>query len=65
VTNGPDQSRAATQVAYSPGNVRIARAVAKIINVGSDAVVPIDEVTQQTAGTDALVVVTVGSDQQQ
>jgi hypothetical protein len=64
VTNGPDQQRAATQVAYTPGNVKIARTVAKLINVGSDAVVPVDEVTQQTAGSDALVVVTVGSDQQ-
>jgi hypothetical protein len=64
VTNGPDQQRAATQIAYSPGNIKIARAVAKIIGVGSDAIVPIDDITQQTAGNDALVVVTVGSDQQ-
>jgi hypothetical protein len=37
--------------------------VAKIISVGSDAVVPIDQVTSATAGNEAAVVVTVGSDQ--
>ncbi|MEZ5119999.1 MAG: LytR C-terminal domain-containing protein [Solirubrobacterales bacterium] len=63
VTNAPDQQRSATQVAYQPGSVRMARDVARIIDVGSDAVVPIDEVTSATAGPDALVVVTVGSDQ--
>jgi hypothetical protein len=63
VTNAPDQQRSATQVAYQPGSTRMARDVARIIDVGSDAVVPIDEVTSATAGPDALVVVTVGSDQ--
>jgi hypothetical protein len=63
VTNAPDQQHAATQVAYQPGRQKIARDVAKTIDVGSDAVVPIDEVTSATAGTEAQVVVTVGSDQ--
>jgi hypothetical protein len=63
VTNAPDQQRSATQVAYQPGSQKVARDVAKTIDVGSDAVVPIDEVTSATAGTEALVVVTVGSDQ--
>jgi hypothetical protein len=63
VTNAPDQQRSATQVASQPGNTRMARDVARLIDVGSDAVVPIDEVTSATAGPDALVVVTVGSDQ--
>ncbi|HEU4655906.1 MAG TPA: LytR C-terminal domain-containing protein, partial [Capillimicrobium sp.] len=63
VTNAPDQQRAATQVAYQPGNERAAQAVAEIIDAGSDAVVPIDEVTSATAGDEAVVVVTVGADQ--
>jgi hypothetical protein len=65
VTNAPDQQRSATQVSYQAGNERIARQVARTINAGSDAVVPIDEVIQATAGADALVVVTVGADQSQ
>jgi hypothetical protein len=63
VTNAPDQQRSATQVAYQQGQQRTARAVARAIDVGSDAVVPIDEVTEATAGSDALIVVTVGADQ--
>jgi hypothetical protein len=63
VTNAPDQQRSATQVAYQRGQQRAARAVARAIDVGSDAVVPIDEVTEATAGSDALIVVTVGADQ--
>ncbi|HWV86669.1 MAG TPA: LytR C-terminal domain-containing protein [Capillimicrobium sp.] len=65
VTNAPDQQRSATQVSYQEGNERVARQVARTINAGSDAVVPIDEVIQATAGADALVVVTVGADQSQ
>lgn len=52
-------------MSYQAGNERIARQVARTINAGSDAVVPIDEVIQATAGADALVVVTVGADQSQ
>jgi hypothetical protein len=63
VTNAPDQQRAATQVAYQSGQERAARQVAQLIDVGADAVVPIDEVTSATAGDEAVVVVTVGADQ--
>ena len=63
VTNAPDQQRSATQVAYQQGQERTARQVARTIDVGNDAVVPIDEVTEATAGTDALIVVPVGAAQ--
>jgi hypothetical protein len=63
VTNAPDQQRAATQVAYQQGQQVTARQVAKTIDVGNDAVSPIDEVTEATAGSDAMIVVTVGADQ--
>jgi hypothetical protein len=62
VTNAPDQQRAATQVYYVPGQKAAALQVARAIDVGKDAVVPIDDVTSATAG-DASVVVVVGSDQ--
>jgi hypothetical protein len=63
VTNAPDQQRAATQVYYEPGQKAAALQVARTIDVGKDAVVPIDDVTSATAGSDASVVVVVGSDQ--
>ncbi len=63
VTNAPDQQRSATQVAYQRGREASARQVARTIDAGSDAVTPIDEVTEATAGSDAVVVVTVGADQ--
>jgi hypothetical protein len=63
VTNAPDQQRAATQVAYASGQQATARQVARTIDAGTDAIVPIDEVTQATAGSDAMIVVTVGADQ--
>jgi hypothetical protein len=63
VTNAPDQQRAATQVAYQQGQQVTARQVAKAIDVGNDAVSAIDEVTEATAGSDAMIVVTVGADQ--
>jgi hypothetical protein len=63
VTNAPDQQRAATQVAYASGQQATARQVARTIDAGTDAIAPIDEVTQATAGSDAMIVVTVGADQ--
>jgi hypothetical protein len=63
VTNAADQQRSATQVAYRPGDLRMARDTARTIHVGGDAVVPIDQVTAATAGSQAEVVVTVGADQ--
>ena len=65
VTNATDQARSATVVAYQPGHVNEAQAVARLIHVGSDAVKPIDQSTAVVAGQDAFVVVTVGADQSQ
>jgi hypothetical protein len=39
--------------------------VAKVIKVGRDAVLPIDQSTRVLAGNDAQVVVSVGQDQAQ
>src|SRR5215211_693893 len=65
VTNAPDQARSATVVAYQPGHQNEARVVARLIDVGADAVKPIDQSTAVVAGQDAFVVVTVGADQSQ
>jgi hypothetical protein len=66
VTNDTtNQARSATAVFYTPANKAAALEVAKIIGVGRDAVLPIDQSTRVLAGTDAQVVVTVGSDQAQ
>ncbi len=65
VTNAPDQARSATVVAYQPGHQNEARVVARLIQVGTDAVKPIDPSTAVVAGQDAFVVVTVGADQSQ
>jgi LytR cell envelope-related transcriptional attenuator len=65
VTNAPDQARSATIVAYKAGHEAEARVVARLIQVGADAVKPIDQSTAVVAGQDADVVVTVGADQSQ
>ncbi|MCW3050462.1 MAG: LytR family transcriptional regulator, partial [Solirubrobacterales bacterium] len=64
VTNDTtNQARSATAVFYTPGNKAAALEVAKIIGVGRDGILPIDQSTRVLAGNDAQVVVTVGSDQ--
>jgi hypothetical protein len=62
VRNALDQTRSATIVEYSTGNKAAALEVAKTIDVGADAVAPVDAGTQSLAPT-AQVIVTVGSDQ--
>jgi LytR cell envelope-related transcriptional attenuator len=63
VTNAADQTRSATQVEYAPGHRAEADSVAKAIDVGSDAIVPLTAGSKTIAGDQATVVVTVGSDQ--
>jgi sarcosine oxidase gamma subunit len=65
VTNAADQSHSATLVQYAPAHKGEALAVAKAIDVKSDAIQPLDQGARSLAGTDALVVVTVGQDQNQ
>jgi hypothetical protein len=66
VTNDTtNQTRSATAVFYTPGNKAAALEVAKVIKVGRDAVLPIDQSTRVLAGNDAQVVVSVGQDQAQ
>jgi LytR cell envelope-related transcriptional attenuator len=60
VTNAADQQQAQTAVAYAPGFKRAADEVAQILKL--KAVTPIDPGTQAIAGSDAQVVVTVGTD---
>lgn len=68
VTNASDQQRSVTVVSYFGGHEREAQEVAKTLNVPSDAVQPIDPDTEQACGQGgtctAIVVVTVGADQQ-
>jgi sarcosine oxidase gamma subunit len=63
VTNAADQSHSATIVQYAPAHKKEALEVAKAIDVKADAVQPIDQGSQSLAGTEAIVVVTVGADQ--
>jgi hypothetical protein len=66
VTNDTtNQARSATAVLYSDGNRRAALDVARVVEVGRDAVQPIDQGTRLIAGEDADVVVSVGADQSQ
>jgi hypothetical protein len=65
VADAPEQNRSATLVQYGEGARREALAVAKIIDVGADAVSPLDVNTRTVAGDNARVVVTVGADQNQ
>jgi hypothetical protein len=63
VTNAADQSRSQTIVEYAPGRRREALLVAKAIDVGTDAVQALTPGSRSIAGSEAIVVVTVGSDQ--
>jgi hypothetical protein len=62
VDNAPEQGRAATTISYTPGHRADALTVANLVNVGRDAVAPLDPNTQ-VVSQGASVVVTVGADQ--
>jgi hypothetical protein len=68
ITNGPDQTRTTTVVAYLPGFKSDALQVAKSLSLGSGAVQAVDSPTlqtlacQQSSSCSANVVVTVGAD---
>jgi hypothetical protein len=63
VTNAATQDRSATLVEFAPGHRAEADAVAKAIEVGSDAIQPLSAGSKTIAGDKATVVVTVGADQ--
>lgn len=63
VTNASDQTRTTTLVEYAKGREREARAVAKSIDVGADAIKPLSVASRTIAGDEAVIVVTVGRDQ--
>jgi hypothetical protein len=63
VTNAATQDRSATQIEYARGHRAEADAVAKVIDVGSDAIIPLTAGSKTIAGDQATVVVTVGADQ--
>jgi hypothetical protein len=63
VTNAATQDRSATQIEFAPGHRAEADAVAKVIDVGSDAIIPLTAGSKTIAGDQATVVVTVGADQ--
>lgn len=63
VTNASTQDRSATLVEFAPGHRAEADAVAKAIEVGSDAIQPLSAGSKAIAGEQATVVVTVGADQ--
>jgi LytR cell envelope-related transcriptional attenuator len=63
VTNAATQDRSATQIEYARGHRAEADAVAKVIDVGQDAIVPLTAGSKTIAGDQATVVVTVGADQ--
>jgi sarcosine oxidase gamma subunit len=65
VTNAADQSHSATLIEYAPNRRREALDVAKAIDVKPDAVQALTPGTRAIAGSQALVVVTVGNDQNQ
>lgn len=63
VTNAADQQRPETLVNYTPGFKRAADEIARLLKLKT--VAPIDPGTQAIAGTNAQVVVTVGTDRTQ
>jgi hypothetical protein len=63
VTNAATQDRSATLVEFAPGHRAEADAVAKAIDVRSDAIQPLSAGSKTIAGDQAAVVVTVGADQ--
>jgi hypothetical protein len=63
VTNAATQDRSATLVEFAPGHRAEAGAVAKVIDVGRDAIQPLSAGSKTIAGDQATVVVLVGSDQ--
>lgn len=63
VTNAADQQRPETLVNYAPGFKRAADEIAQLLKL--KAAQPIDPGTQAIAGTNAQVVVTVGTDRNQ
>jgi hypothetical protein len=65
VTNAATQDRSQTQVEFAPGHRAEADSVAKAIDVGSDAIIPLTAGSKTIAGDQATVVVTVGADQNQ
>jgi hypothetical protein len=64
VSNAPPPERSATIVFYAEGARAQARDVAEVIEVGGDAVQPMDQSTR-VLDDDARVIVIVGADQQQ
>jgi hypothetical protein len=65
VTNAVTQDRSATLVEFAAGHRAEADAVAKAIDVNSDSIQPLSAGSKTIAGETAVVVVTVGSDQNQ
>jgi hypothetical protein len=63
VTNAADQQQSATAVLYSPGFKSAADEIASLLKLKS--VKPIDPGTQAIAGSEAQIVVTVGTDRTQ
>ena len=63
VTNAADQQQSTTAVLYSPGYKSAADQIAQLLKLKS--VQPIDPGTQAIAGSDAQIVVTVGTDRTQ
>lgn len=64
VTNAPLQQHLTTTVAFAAGGRAAAQAVARAIGVDPTTVVAEDSSTLAVAGSQALVVVTVGADRQ-
>jgi len=65
VTNATDQSHSATIIEYAPKHRREAQEVADEIDVGNDAIQALTPGSKAIAGDEAIVVVTVGTDQNQ
>ena len=63
VTNAADQQQATTAVLYAPGYKSAADEIAQMLKLKS--VQPIDPGTQAIAGSEAQIVVTVGTDRTQ
>ena len=63
VTNAADQQQATTAVLYAPGYKNAADEIAQMLKLKS--VQPIDPGTQAIAGSEAQIVVTVGTDRTQ
>jgi hypothetical protein len=64
VTNAPIPQHATTTVAFAAGGRTAAQAVARVIGVDPSTIVAEDLSTRGVAGSQALVVVTVGADRQ-